>query len=42
LRGRADRRSTAEIAAHLTRSIDGVVAVVDDELTWDFDDSKVR
>jgi CBS domain-containing protein len=42
LRGRTDRRSTAEIAAHLTRSIDGVVAVVDDELTWDFDDSKVR
>ena len=41
LSGHADRRSTAEIAVRLTGSVDGVVAVVD-ELTWDFDDSKVR
>jgi len=41
LRGRADRRSTAEIAVQLTRAVDGVVAVID-ELTWEFDDRSVR
>jgi CBS domain-containing protein len=41
LHGRADRRSTAEIAVRLTRAIDGVVAV-HDELTWDIDDRSVR
>jgi CBS-domain-containing membrane protein len=39
LRGRADRKSTAEIAVRLTRAVDGVVAVVDD-LSWAFDDTK--
>lgn len=33
LRGRADRKSTAEIAVRLTRAVGGVVAVID-ELTW--------
>jgi CBS domain-containing protein len=41
LHGRADRRSTSEIAVHLTRAIDGVVAVID-EMTWDLDDRSVR
>jgi len=39
LRGRADRKSTAEIAVRLTRAVDGVVAVID-ELTWAFDDEE--
>jgi CBS domain-containing protein len=39
LRGRADRRSTAQIAARLTRAVDGVVAVIDD-LSWNFDDTQ--
>ena len=37
LRGRADRKSTAQIAVQLTRAVEGVVAVID-ELTWAFDD----
>jgi CBS domain-containing protein len=37
LRGKADRRSTAQIAARLAGAVGGVVAVLD-ELTWDFDD----
>jgi CBS domain-containing protein len=37
LRGKADRRSTADIAVRLAHGIDGVVNVVD-ELTWDVDD----
>lgn len=41
LTGRADRRSTAEIAVHLTRAVDGVVAVID-EMTWDLDDRSMR
>jgi CBS domain-containing protein len=40
LSGQADRRSTAQIAARLTRAVDGVVDVVD-ELTWEFDDTEV-
>jgi CBS domain-containing protein len=39
LRGRADRRSTAQIAARLTRAVDGVVAVID-EMSWGFDDTQ--
>jgi CBS domain-containing protein len=38
LSGRADRHSTAKIAARLTAAVDGVVGV-DDELTWAFDDT---
>jgi len=38
LRGKTDRRSTAQIAVRLTQGIDGVVDVVD-ELTWDYDDT---
>jgi CBS-domain-containing membrane protein len=41
LRGRADRRSTAEIAVRLTRAVDGVVAVTD-EMTWVLDDRSAR
>ncbi len=40
LHGRADRKSTAEIAVRLTRAVDGVIAV-DDQLSWDFDDTKI-
>jgi CBS-domain-containing membrane protein len=40
LSGTADRRSTAQIAARLTRAVDGVVDVVD-EMTWEFDDTAV-
>ena len=39
LSGRADRRSTAQIAARLARAVDGVVAVVD-EMSWGFDDTQ--
>jgi CBS domain-containing protein len=38
LKGRPDRRSTAQIAVRLTRGVDGVVSVTD-ELTWRFDDT---
>ncbi|GAA0808247.1 CBS domain-containing protein [Spirilliplanes yamanashiensis] len=39
LDGRLDRRSATEIAVRLTRQIPGVVEVVTDDLTYDFDDS---
>ena len=38
LHGRADRRSTTQIAVRLTRGVTGVVDVVD-ELTYDYDDT---
>lgn len=38
LSGEVDHRSTAEVAAKLTREVDGVVAV-DNQLTWAFDDT---
>jgi CBS domain-containing protein len=42
LTGRLERRSEAEIAVAMTRQTDGVVAVVDDELTWHVDDTRLR
>ncbi|MER7008299.1 CBS domain-containing protein [Dactylosporangium sp. NPDC000555] len=38
LDGKLDRRSTAQIAVRLVRSVDGVVGVTD-ELEWGFDDT---
>lgn len=40
LTGTLDRRSTAEIALHVTKSVPGVIRVVDD-LTWEYDDTNV-
>jgi CBS domain-containing protein len=37
LRGRPDRRSTAQMAARLAAGVDGVIAIVD-ELLWRYDD----
>lgn len=41
LRGMMDRRSTAEVLAHLAAQVDGVVSVAS-ELTWRFDDSRLE
>ncbi|GAA3455119.1 CBS domain-containing protein [Dactylosporangium matsuzakiense] len=41
LRGKVDRRTTAQIAARLTRALDGVVGVTE-ELEWGFDDTTVQ
>ncbi|GAA3293536.1 CBS domain-containing protein [Dactylosporangium vinaceum] len=41
LRGKVDRRTTAQIAARLTRALDGVVGV-SEELEWGFDDTTVQ
>ena len=41
LNGKVDRRSTAEVAVHVTRGVLGVVNVVD-ELSWDYDDTAVH
>lgn len=38
LKGRPDRRSTAQIAVRLARGVDGVVSVTD-QLSWRFDDT---
>jgi CBS domain-containing protein len=40
LSGTVDRKSTTEIAVHLTKGVPGVVAVVD-ELLWEYDDTAV-
>ncbi|GIH07884.1 hypothetical protein Rhe02_59510 [Rhizocola hellebori] len=37
LHGEVDRKSTAQIAAHVTRRVPGVVQVVD-QVTWNYDD----
>jgi CBS domain-containing protein len=39
--GKVDRRSTAQIAARLTRALDGVVGVTD-ELEWGVDDTTLQ
>ncbi|GAA2372049.1 CBS domain-containing protein [Dactylosporangium salmoneum] len=41
LTGKVDRRSTAQIAARLTRGLDGVVGVTED-LEWGFDDTTLQ
>ncbi len=41
LRGTMDRRSTAEVLAHLAAQVDGVVSVAS-ELTWRLDDSRLE
>jgi CBS domain-containing protein len=41
LRGTVDRRSTAEVLAHLAAQVDGVVSVTS-ELTWRLDDSRLE
>jgi CBS domain-containing protein len=41
LTGKVDRRSTANIAARLVRSLDGVVGLTD-ELEWGFDDTTLQ
>ncbi|WP_433088851.1 CBS domain-containing protein [Dactylosporangium sp. CA-052675] len=41
LSGSVDRRSTAQIAARLTRALDGVVGVTED-MRWGFDDTTLR
>ncbi|MFI5911885.1 CBS domain-containing protein [Dactylosporangium sp. NPDC051541] len=41
LTGKVDRRSTAQIAARLTRTLDGVVGVTED-LEWGFDDTTLQ
>ncbi|MEV8516096.1 CBS domain-containing protein [Dactylosporangium sp. NPDC051484] len=41
LDGKVDRRSTAQIAVRLVRSVDGVVGVTD-ELEWGFDDANLQ
>ncbi|MFG2041865.1 CBS domain-containing protein [Dactylosporangium sp. NPDC048998] len=41
LDGKVDRRSTAQIAVRLVRSVDGVVGVTD-ELEWGFDDTSLQ
>ncbi len=41
LRGTVDRRSTAEVLAHLAGQVDGVVSVTS-ELTWRLDDSRLE
>jgi CBS domain-containing protein len=38
LNGRVDRKSTAEVAVHVTRGVPGVVTVID-ELAWGYDDT---
>jgi CBS domain-containing protein len=40
LRGQVDRRSTAMLVAHLSGAVAGV-SEVQDELSWEFDDSKL-
>jgi len=40
LRGKADRKTTAMLIAHLCGGVAGVTQV-QDELTWDFDDTKM-
>lgn len=40
LTGNLDRRSTAQLASHVTKNVPGVIRVVD-QLTWEFDDTKV-
>jgi CBS domain-containing protein len=41
LDGEVDRKTTAEIAVHITRSVPGVIDVVD-RLTWSYDDTAVH
>jgi CBS-domain-containing membrane protein len=40
LAGSLDRRSTAELAVHITKSVPGVIQVVD-QITFEFDDTEV-
>jgi CBS domain-containing protein len=40
LTGSLERRSTAELAVHVTKSVPGVIQVVD-QITFEFDDTKV-
>jgi CBS-domain-containing membrane protein len=40
LTGSLERRSTAELAVHVTKSVPGVIHVVD-QIEWDFDDTRV-
>ena len=40
LNGKVDRKSTADIAVHVTRGVPGVVNVID-EITWNYDDTLV-
>src|SRR5262245_15530192 len=40
LNGNVDRKSTAEIAAHITKGVPGVITVVD-QLAWNYDDTVV-
>jgi CBS domain-containing protein len=40
LKGEVDRKSTARIAAHVTKRVPGVVQVAD-HLTWNYDDTAV-
>jgi CBS-domain-containing membrane protein len=40
LNGEVDRKSTAQIAAHVTKRVPGVVQVVD-HVTWNYDDTTI-
>jgi len=40
LTGNLDRKSTAELAVHVTKTVPGVIRVVD-QLTWEYDDTSV-
>jgi CBS domain-containing protein len=40
LRGEVDRKSTAQLAVHVTRRVPGVVQVVD-QMAWNYDDTVV-